>query len=87
MWFVIHRAWDLNTNERLISFYKKELWSSWIIEARKLQNHYGTKFYRRSKFKNPRGWKAKRRLKALVSTAYRLKRKEYDVKTQLWARI
>jgi len=86
MWFVIHRAWDLNTNERLISFYKKELWSSGIIETRKLQNHYGTKYYRRMKFKNPWG-KIKRRLKALVSTAYRTKRKEYDTKTQLWARI
>jgi hypothetical protein len=38
------------------------------------------------KFKNPWG-RIKRRLKALVSTAYRTNRKEYDIKTQLWARI
>lgn len=86
MWFVIYRTWELNTNERMISFYKKELWSSDIIETRKLQNHYGTKYYRRIKFKNP-GWKLKRRIKALVSNAYRTNRKEYEIKSQLWARI
>ena len=86
MWFVVYRAWDLNTNERMVSFFKKELWASGIIEARKLQNHYGTKYYRRLKFKNP-GGRLKRRIKALVSNAYRNKRKEYDIKAQLGARI
>ncbi len=86
MWFVIYRAWDLNTNERMVSFFKKELWASGIIETRKLQNHYGTKYYRRLKFKNP-GGRLKRRIKALVSNAYRNKRKEYDIKAQLGARI
>jgi len=37
----------------MISFYKKELWASGIVETRKLQDHYGTKYYRRLKFKNP----------------------------------
>ena len=86
MWFVVWRAWDLNTNERMVSFYKKELWASGIIETRKLQNHYGTKYYRRLKFKNPSG-RLKRRIKALVSHAYRTKRKEYETKAQLGARI
>ncbi len=86
MGFVVWRTGDLNTNERMVSFYKKELWASWIIETRKLQNHYGTKYYRRVKFKNPSG-RLKRRIKALVSHAYRTKRKEYEIKAQLWARI
>ena len=86
MGFTVYRAGDLNTNERLISFYKKELWASGIIETRKLQNHYGTKYYRRVKFKNPSG-RLKRRIKALVSHAYRTKRKEYETKAQLGARI
>lgn len=86
MWFTIWRTWDLNTNERMISFYKKELWVSGIIETRKLQNHYLTKFYRRAKFKNPSG-RLKRRIKALVSNAYKTKRKEYEIKAQLGARI
>ena len=86
MGFVVWRTGDLNRNERMVSFYKKELWASWIIETRKLQNHYGTKYYRRVKFKNPSG-RLKRRIKALVSHAYRTKRKEYEIKAQLWARI
>jgi len=38
------------------------------------------------KFKNPSG-RLKRRIKALVSHAYRTKRKEYEIKAQLGARI
>ena len=86
MWFVVWRTWDLNTNERLVSFYKKELWASGIIDTCKLQKHYGTKHYRRVKFQNPSG-RLKRRIKALVSNAYKTKRKEYDIKAQLGARI
>lgn len=86
MWFVVWRTWDLNTNERLISFYKKELWASWIIETNKTQKHYGTKYYRRLKFKNPSG-RLKRRIKALISNSYRTKRKEYEVKAKLGAKI
>ena len=86
MWFVVWRTWDLNTNERLVSFYKKELWASGIIDTCKLQKHYGTKHYRRVKFQNPSG-RLKRRIKALVSNAYKTRRKEYDIKAQLGARI
>ena len=86
MWFVVWKTWDLNTNERLVSFYKKELWSSWILWTSKLQKHYGTKYYRRMKFKNPSG-RLKRRVKALISNAYRTKRKEYDIKAKLGAKI
>lgn len=86
MWFVIWRAWDLNTNERLVSFYKKELWVSWIVDTRKRQKHYGTKYYNRMKFRNP-SWRLKRRVKALISNAYRQKRNEYDIKAKLGAKI
>lgn len=86
MWFVVWRTWDLNTNERLVSFYKKELWSSGIVETKKLQKHYWTKYYRRVKFKNPSG-RLKRRVKALISNSYRTKRNEYDIKAKLWAKI
>jgi len=38
------------------------------------------------KFKNPSG-RLKRRVKALISNAYRTKRKEYDIKAKLGAKI
>jgi hypothetical protein len=38
MWFIIRRAGDLNTNERVISFYKKELWASHILDKAKKTN-------------------------------------------------
>ena len=47
MWFTVRRTWDLTTNERMISFYKKELRSSHILEKAKKQKHYGTKRYRK----------------------------------------
>lgn len=48
MAFVIRRTDELNTNERIISFYKKELWSSHVIEKAKQQKHYNTKRYRKT---------------------------------------
>jgi len=38
------------------------------------------------KFKNPSG-RLKRRIKALISNSYRTKRKEYEVKAKLGAKI
>lgn len=86
MWFTVYRAWDLNTNERIIAFYKKELWASHILDTAKLQQIYGTKAYRRIRFRNPWG-RNKARIKALVSNAYRSMKKEYGTKAQLWAKI
>ena len=41
MWFTVWRAGDLNTNERMISFYKKELRSSHILDIAKKQKNFG----------------------------------------------
>jgi len=83
MGFVIRRTWDLNTNERMTAFYKKELWSSQIVDRAKKQRHYGTKWYRKFvsyDFPSARRYK---RLRALVSSAYRQNRKKYHTLSQL----
>lgn len=83
MWFIIYRTDDLNTNERIISLYKKELYASHIINVAKKQKHYGTKWYRKNvsmDFPSSRRYK---RMKALVTDAYKKNRKKYDLLTQL----
>ncbi len=83
MGFTVRKTWDLNTNERLISFYKKELWSSHILDKAKKQKHYGTKWYRKFvdfDFPSARRYK---RIKALVSGAYRKNKKKYNTLAQL----
>lgn len=87
MWFTIYRTWDLVTNERLIAFYKKELWSSHILDRAKKQQHYGTKWYR--KFVEYRFPSAKRykRIKAIVSHAYRSSKAKYQILSRLWKKI
>lgn len=87
MWFTIRRAWDLNTNERMVAFYKKELWASHIIDRAKKQKHYGTKWYRKFveyKFPSARRYK---RIKALVSNAYKTKKLQYTTIADLGKRI
>lgn len=84
MWFTVRRTWDLNTNERLISFYKKELRSSHILDKAKKQTHYGTKWYRKFvayDFSSARRYK---RIKAIVSNAYKTNKKKYNTLAQLW---
>ena len=83
MWFTIRRSGDLNTNERMISFYKKELWSSHILDKAKKQKFYGTKWYRKFvsfDFPSARRYK---RIKAIVSSAYRKNKKKYNILAQL----
>lgn len=83
MWFTIRRSGDLNTNERMISFYKKELWASHILDKVKKQKHYGTKWYRKEvsfDFPSARRYK---RIKAIVSSAYRKNKKKYNTLAQL----
>lgn len=83
MWFTIWRAGDLNSNERMISFYKKELWASHIIDKGRKQRHYGTKWYRKFvSFKFP-GARRYERIRALVSHAYRVNKKKYNTLSQL----
>ena len=84
MWFTVRRTWDLNTNERIISFYKKELWSSHILDKAKKLKHYGTKHYRKSvsyDFPSARRYK---RIKAIISNSYRKNKKKYNTLAQLW---
>jgi len=83
MWFTVWRTWDLNTNERMISFYKKELWSSHILDIAKKQKSYGTKHYRKTvayDFPSSRRYK---RIRAIVSDSYRKNKKKYNTLAQL----
>lgn len=83
MGFVIWKTGELNTNERMVAFYKKELWASHILEKAKQQMHYGTKWYRKFveyKFPSARRYK---RLRALISNAYRSNKKKYSTLAQL----
>jgi len=87
MGFTVYRAGDLNTNERLIAFYKKELWASHILNIAREQLHYGTKWYRRNiEFRFPSA-RRYRRIRAIVSDAYRTLRKKYSTLAQLGKRI
>ncbi len=83
MGFTIYRTGDLNTNERMIAFYKKELWSSHILDKAKKQKHYGTKWYRKFieyKFPSARRYQ---RLRAMVSFAYKRNKAKYNTLAQL----
>jgi len=87
MGFTVWRAGDLQSNERLIAFYKKELRASHILDRAKKQQHYGTKWYRRQveyRFPSARRYK---RIKAIVSDAYRQLKKKYTTMVQLGKRI
>jgi len=83
MGFTVWRTGDLNTNERLISFYKKELWSSHLLDIAKKQKTYGTKHFRKTvsyDFPSSRRYK---RIKAIVSHSYRKNKKKYNTLAQL----
>ncbi len=84
MWFVVRRTWDLNTNERMISFYKKELRSSHILDKAKKQEHYGTKWYRKFVSYDFPSFRRYNRMKAVVSNAYKTNKKKYNTLAQLW---
>lgn len=87
MWFVVYRTWDLNTNDRIIAFYKKELRSSHVVSKAKQQVFYGTKWYRKFvEFKFP-GARRYQRIKAIVSLAYRSNKKKYNTLSQLWKMV
>jgi len=87
MGFTVYRTGDINTNERLIAFYKKELWASHILDRAKKQMHYWTKWYRRAveyRFPSARRYK---RIKAIISHHYINLRNKYNILAQLWKRI
>ena len=83
MGFTIYRTGDLNTNERMVAFYKKELRTSRILDKAKKQKHYGTKWYRKFveyKFPSARRYQ---RLRAMVSFAYKKNKTKYNTLAQL----
>jgi hypothetical protein len=67
----------------MIAFYKKELWTSRILDTVKKQKHYGTKWYRKFvEFRFP-GARRYQRIKALVSRAYKKTKSKYAMLAQL----
>ena len=67
----------------MVSFYKKELWASQVLDRAKKQRHYGTKWYRKFvsyDFPSSRRYK---RIRAIVSDAYRQNKKKYNTLSQL----
>jgi endonuclease YncB( thermonuclease family) len=67
----------------MVAFYKRELWSSHIIDKAKQQLHYGTKWYRKFvEFDFPSSRRYKR-LRAIVSSSYKKSKKKYNVLAQL----
>ena len=67
----------------MISFYKKELWASHILDKAKKQKHYNTKRYRKFVSFNFPSAKRYKRIKAIVSSAYRKNKKKYNTLAQL----
>ncbi len=87
MWFTIYRTDELNTNERMVAFYKKELRSSHILDKASKQRYYWTKWHRKFvqyRFPSARRYK---RIRAIVSDAYRKNKEKYNLLAQLWKRI
>jgi hypothetical protein len=87
MWFTVWKTSQLNTNERLVAYYKKELWASKILDTAKKQQYYGTKWYRKFvqfRFPSKRRYE---RSKAIVSHAYRTSKRKYTMLADLWMKI
>lgn len=87
MWFIVWKAWDLSTNERIISFYKKELWSSHVLDKAKKLFFYWTKHYRKTIKHNFPSDRRYKRIKSLVSNAYRKNKEKYTMLSRLWKKI
>lgn len=83
MWLTVRRTWDLNTNERIVSFYKKELWASHILDKAKKQKFSNTKWYRKHVSYDFPSARRYQRIKAIISSAYRKNKKKYNTLAQL----
>lgn len=83
MGFTIRRTTDLNTNERMVSFYKKELRASHTLDKAKKQKFYGTKWYRKFVSYDFPSARRYQRIRAIVSNAYRKNKKKYNTLAQL----
>lgn len=83
MSFTIRRTNDLNSNERMVAFYKKELQSSQTIQYAKKQKHYNTKWYRKNVSRDVPSARRYLRMRALVSGMFKKNQKKYDLLVQL----
>jgi len=83
MWFTIRKTADLNNNERMIAFYKKEFQSSQIGIYAKKQKHYNTKWYRKNVSRDVPSSRRYFRMRALVSSMFKKNQKKYDLLVQL----
>ena len=87
MWFIVYKTGDLNTNERLIAFYKKELWASHILDTAKKQQHYRTKWYRKFVSFDFPGARRYKRMRAIVSSAYKKNKKKFGMLSRLGMKV
>lgn len=87
MWFTIWRNGQLQTNERMIAFYKKELTASHTIDIAKKQTHYWTKWYRKHVSMTFPSARRYSRIRAIISNAYRTNRFKYTQMSQLGKKI
>jgi len=67
----------------MISFFKKELYASHILNKAKARKTYGTKHYKHMVEHKFPGAKRYVRLRALVSHAYKTTKKKYNTLSQL----
>ncbi|MCS6983083.1 MAG: hypothetical protein NZL83_02725 [Candidatus Absconditabacterales bacterium] len=79
MGFTVYQTPDLNTNEKMIAFYKKELFASHIIQKAKQMKHYGTKWYRKSVSYDFPSSRRYQRMRAIVSNHYKTTRKRASI--------
>jgi hypothetical protein len=77
----------LNTNERLIAFYKKELWASHILDTAKKQQHYKTKWFRKFVEYDFPGARRYKRMKAIVSASYKKNKTKFGMLSRLGLKI
>lgn len=83
MAFTVWRTHDLNTNEKIISFYKKELYTSHIINKAKEQQHYNTKWYRKYVTYDVPSKRRYVRIRSLVGHMFRSAKRKYTTLAQL----
>lgn len=83
MSFTIRRTAELNSNERMVAFYKKELQASQTLTYAKKQKHYNTKWYRKNVSRDVPSKRRYFRMRAIVSSMFKTNQKKYDLLVQL----
>jgi len=67
----------------MVAFYKKELRASYVLDRAKKNKHYNTKRYRKFVSYNFPSARRYKRIRAIVSGAYRQNKKKYNTLAQL----